>query len=130
MASVANPNGRLILVVDDHPIILRSITAILAMAGYRVIVAENGAAGLQAFLDCPGEIDLVLADVVMPGMDGIEMSAQIKKHRPDAAIVLMSGYSQTVIEALHGEKFSLIRKPFLPDDLILLVKAKIIPPTA
>ena len=50
MVSVANPHGRLILVVDDEPTVLRAVTATLAMAGFRVMVAENGAAGLDAFL--------------------------------------------------------------------------------
>ena len=69
MVWVANPQCRLILVVDDDPTMLRTVTLTLARAGFRVMVAENGATGLDTFLTAPDEIDLVLTDVVMPVMN-------------------------------------------------------------
>jgi CheY-like chemotaxis protein len=82
MAPIANPHGRLILVVDDEPTVLRAVTATLAMAGFRVMVAENGAAGLDAFLAARDEIDLVLTDIVMPVMDGMAMMDQCQELPP------------------------------------------------
>jgi len=76
MASTANPNAR--LVPEDEIVIVRGITIALAKGGLRAIVAENGAAGLEAFLAEPDAIDLVLADVVMPVMDGITMVRDIR----------------------------------------------------
>src|SRR5262245_64163308 len=109
MASPANPHGRLILVVDDEPTALRSVTATLAMAGFRVMVAENGAAGLDAFLAATEEVDLVLTDVVMPVMDGVAMVDRIRKHRPGIRVVLMTAYSEPVIDVMYGAKLPLIR---------------------
>ena len=85
---------------------------------------------MDAFLRAPEEIDLVLADVVMPVMNGVAMMEQIKKHRPDVRVVLMTAFSEPVIDAFYGTKFPLIRKPFLPDDLVRVVKANLDPPAA
>ena len=79
----------LVLVVDDDAIVVRTATAALARAGYQVMVAENGAAGLEAFLGAVDCVDLVLADVMMPFLNGLEMAERIKAVRPDARIVLM-----------------------------------------
>jgi len=93
-------------------------------------VAENGAAGLEIFLNAPDEIDLVLTDVMMPFLNGLEMVERIRAIRPDARIVLMSAYSDAVIVTLNGPRLPLIRKPFLPDDLVRIVQANIAPPAA
>lgn len=125
-----NRNCSLILAVDDEPIVIRSVTAALAAAGYRVIVAENGAAGLEAFLADPNAIDLVLADVIMPGLSGLEMVARMQQIRPGLKIVLMSGYSQAVILPKGEPKLPLLRKPFLPEDLVRMISANLDPPAA
>ena len=127
MPSFANPHGELILVVDDEPTTLRSVTAALALAGFRVMVAENGAAGLEAFLAVQDDIHLVVTDVVMPVMDGIMMTKEMKKHRPDLRVVLMTAYSEPVIDAIYGADYPLIRKPFLPEDLVRVVNANLKP---
>src|SRR6476660_3711337 len=105
-----NPRGHLILVIDDEPIVLRSVTAALAMADFRVMVAENGAAGLEAFMAAPYDISLVLTDVVMPFMSGTELIERIREIRADAKIVLMSGYSEAVVLRKSGVKLPLLRK--------------------
>jgi DNA-binding NtrC family response regulator len=117
-------------VVDDEPWALRAITAALAIAEFRVMVAENGAAGLEAFLAHADEIALVLTDIIMPIMDGITMAEQIKKARPDARILLLTAYSDAVINLMNEHKFPLIRKPFLPDDLVHTINAQLKPPSA
>jgi two-component system, cell cycle sensor histidine kinase and response regulator CckA len=121
---------QLVLVVDDEPMILRSASMALAMAGYQVIVAENGAAGLELFLAAPDSIALVITDVMMPLLNGLEMAQRIKAARPDARIILMSAYSDAVILTMDGPKYPLIRKPFLPEDLLRVVSANLAPPTA
>ncbi len=123
-------HSSLVLVVDDEPIVLRSITSVLALEGFRVIVAENGVAGLEAFLTAQQHIDLVVADVVMPNMGGVEMAKRIREARPDARILLMSGYSDAVLLTLPGAEFPLMRKPFLPEDLVRTIRANLQPPTA
>ena len=130
MASTTNPSGPLILVVDDEPFVIRGATAALATSGFRVMVAENGVAGLEAFLAHADEIELVVSDIVMPIMDGPTMAVEIKKARPDTRILLMTAYSDAIIDLMNETKFPLIRKPFLPDDLVRAVEAQLNPPTA
>ena len=115
---MANPNG--VLVVDDEPAIARVTFRALAKAGFQPIVEENGAAGLKAFLAESNAIDLVLADVVMPVMDGITMVQEIRKVRPGIPVLFMTAYSHKAV-AVNETKFPLINKPFFSEDLIRTV---------
>jgi DNA-binding NtrC family response regulator len=125
MPNFGDPNGKLILVVDDERSALRAVTSTLALAGFRAIVAENGAKGLEAFFADADEIALVLTDIVMPVMDGITMADRIKKARPDARILLMTAYSDGMIGLTGETDFPLIRKPFLQDDLVRAINAQL-----
>jgi len=116
--SVASPARDIILIVDDEPIVLRMVTTILASARYRVVVAENGLAGWEAFLKFDDEVCLVLTDVVMPVLSGIEMAERILGETPDVRVLLMSAYTDEVVQPQNCRKLPLIRKPFLPDDLL------------
>jgi DNA-binding response OmpR family regulator len=124
--SIANSNG-LILVVEDEVSILRGATLAVAKSGFRASIAENGAAGLEAFLSHPDEIELVLADVVMPIMDGITMVKEIRKARPDVRVLLMTGYLDKVMTTIDGAQLPLIRKPFLIEDLVRAIGAVLDP---
>jgi DNA-binding NtrC family response regulator len=99
----------------------------LAIAGFRVIVAENGTAGLETFTRFADEIDIVVADVIMPVTGGIEMAQTILALRPETRIILMSGHSDVVL-ARSKSKLPLLRKPFLPEDLIRAIMKFIDPP--
>lgn len=113
----------LILCVDDEAIVLRSCSIAVAQAGYRVAVAENGAAGLEAFMRLRDDVCLVLADVVMPGkINGIEMAVKILAIAPDMKILVMSGYSDEILEVEGHSRLPLIRKPFLPDALMRKIR--------
>ena len=72
----------IVLVVDDEQIILRLATTAIAEAGFRAAVAENGAAGLECYLNLKDEIALVLADVLMPWVNGSEMADRILEVEP------------------------------------------------
>jgi len=117
------PNtGPVILVVDDEPMVMRTITGALSAAGYRVYSAQDGQAGLELFKSHMDEIRLVLADIAMPVMGGIRMAEEILKVCPDARILLMTGYNDTAVGS-SSLKLPLIRKPFLPADLVRKVRA-------
>jgi DNA-binding response OmpR family regulator len=103
----------LVLCVDDEPTLLWTFPIVLGRAGFRVAVAEDGAAGLEAFLRVRNEVCLVLADVVMPVMSGIDMAETILHLEPQMKILLMSAYSDEVIRRqVRRSGFPLIHKPF------------------
>src|SRR3954453_21878435 len=113
----------LILCVDDEPIVLRACTIAVAQAGYRAAVAENGAAGLEVFIQLKDEICLVLADIIMPAVGGIEMAESILRINPQAKILLMSGYSDEVIERQGRNRYPFVRKPFIHSILIEKIRS-------
>lgn len=108
----------IVLCVDDEPIVLRACSTALAMAGFRPVVAENGAAGLEVFSNLRAEICLTLADVIMPGLNGIALAECILEMEPHAKILLMSGYGDTVIGSQGANALPVIRKPFIHSLLI------------
>src|SRR5436305_7542667 len=91
-AQVSVPKD-IILCVDDEPIVLRACTVAVAQAGFRAAIAENGAAGLEAFMQLKDEICLVLSDIIMPAVGGIDMAESILQIAPNTKILMMSGYS-------------------------------------
>ena len=79
-----------ILIIDDEPSVLQALENILIDEGYRVLAADSGIKGLNILLK--NEIDIVLLDVWMPEMDGIETLAKIKEKHPKMKVILMSGH--------------------------------------
>jgi CheY-like chemotaxis protein len=105
-----------VLVVDDEPGLLQLIVMVLKQHGHTVLSASNGVEGLMVYSSYHGNIDLVLTDVQMPGMNGIEMAERVRAINPGARILLMSGFVPDNL-AVPGE-FQLIRKPFMPKQLV------------
>jgi DNA-binding NtrC family response regulator len=103
----------IVLCVDDEPIVLRACSIAVALFGFRPVVAENGAAGLEVFMQLRDKICLVLSDIVIPAVNGIDMAASILQIAPRTKIILMSGYSDEVIELQGGNRFPFFRKPFI-----------------
>jgi DNA-binding NtrC family response regulator len=109
-----------VLVVEDEDA-LRAVTArILTRAGYQVLTAENGPAALAVTRSHLGPIDLLLTDVIMPGMLGPDLAHAVQAERPDVRVLCMSGYAHT---ALAGEgDMPLLDKPFAGEDLLARVR--------
>jgi CheY-like chemotaxis protein len=105
-----------ILVVEDDPGIRYLVTAVLAPLGYEVLAAASGEEALAMSGQRPGAIDLLLSDVIMPGMNGRELANRLRESRPVIGVVFMSGYTHDVIDH-HGvldPGFVLLQKPFTP----------------
>jgi CheY-like chemotaxis protein len=115
--------GNLILCVDDEPTLLRTFPIGLGRAGFRVAVAENGAAGLEAFARLKDEVCLVLADIIMPVMNGVEMADRILRLKPETKILLMSAYGDEVTGRRVRKRFPFIRKPFQYATLIERIRS-------
>jgi len=114
MAIVATNNR--ILVVEDEPGVRALINRILSREGYDVVMASSGAEALR-LLDEMEDIDLVVSDIVMPGMKGTEMVRTIHQDRPELPILYVTGYPQEDDLTL-GPNERLLLKPFNQRDLL------------
>ncbi len=103
-----------ILVGEDEDNLRKIAANFLQTLGYRVITARNGEEALALFHEVAGEIDMALLDVAMPGMNGFDVYHEIRKARPDIAVLFMTGYSldSANISTIRKQGISVIRKPF------------------
>jgi DNA-binding NtrC family response regulator len=107
-----------ILVVDDEAEIRKLVTAMLTRSGYRVLTADSGQNAVRLFRNHPG-VDLLLTDVVAPGMSGPMIADELAALKPDIKVVFMSGYDNTqVVRRYVVERgYSLLIKPFNMEQL-------------
>lgn len=104
--------GGRVLLVEDEDMVRAVAERALSRAGYNVTTAADGEEGLSAIAD-GGEFDLVLSDVVMPGMDGPAMVRAIRKLRPDLPVLFMSGYAEEQLRSeIDLSDMHFIAKPF------------------
>jgi DNA-binding NtrC family response regulator len=110
-----------ILVIDDEDIVRLSCSRTLVPEGYELKMAKNGLEGLKLLEE--ESFDLVLTDLKMPNMDGIEVLANIKEKWPATDVVIVTGYQtvETAVKAIKLGAFDYIEKPFTPDTLIATV---------
>src|SRR6202142_1370676 len=103
-----------ILLVEDETNLRHLAHQYLEKQGYRILEAEDGAAALQIVSGHQGQIDLLLTDVVMPGMNGRELATQISAQRPEVRVLYMSGYTEKAIghDGLLEAGINLLQKPF------------------
>ena len=115
---MANEKSKKVLVVDDEPEIRKLVAAMLARNGYRVLSADSGENAIRLFKNNP-DTDLLLTDVVAPGMSGPMIADQIAALKPDIKVLFMSGYDGTqVVQRYVVEKgYSLLTKPFTMEQL-------------
>jgi CheY-like chemotaxis protein len=79
-----------ILVIDDEPLVCKTADAILAAHGFEVVTATDGRSGVEAVKS--GAYDLVIVDLFMPGMDGLQTTAAIREHYPTVPVIAASGF--------------------------------------
>ena len=110
-----------ILVIDDESIVQESCRRILIPEGYTVESAYTGQEGLGKLADA--SFDLVITDLKMPGISGMEALKKIKHDDPDIGIIMITGYStaETAVEAMKLGAFDYLPKPFTPDELMAAV---------
>ena len=107
--------GRRVLVVEDNVEVGRFSTQILADLGYDTTLAKNANEALK-LLDEANPFDVVFSDVIMPGMNGLDLGREIRRRYPEVPVVLTSGYSEVLAEeGRHG--FDLIQKPYAAEEL-------------
>jgi hypothetical protein len=121
--------GETILLVEDQEALREVTRQSLEDLGYRVLAAEDAEAGLALATEHPGEIDLLLTDVVMPGTSGPELAARIAGDWPGTRVLFMSGYTSDVL-GRHGvldPGTQLVEKPFTQRELAHRVRAALSP---
>jgi two-component system, cell cycle sensor histidine kinase and response regulator CckA len=106
-----------VLLVDDTDSLREMIERVLTGFGYKVLSAHDGAQALEVSEKHAGQIDLLLSDVVMPGIGGPELAIRLKMRRPSLRVLLMSGYDEHSLGAGGVSYASFIAKPFRPETL-------------
>ncbi|MEW6599738.1 MAG: response regulator [Nitrospirota bacterium] len=111
-----------ILVIDDEAIVRTSSKRTLVPEGYDVKLAESGKSGIEILEK--ESFDLILLDLKMPDMDGIEVLKVIMERWPGTKVIIVTGYStvDTAVQALRLGAFNHIEKPFTPDSLLAAVR--------
>ncbi len=114
-----------LLVIDDEPIVRTSCQKILIPEGYEVKIAENGNEGLEILEK--ERFNLILLDLKMPGIDGVDVLKIIKERWPEIKVIILTGYStvETAVTTLRMGAFNFIEKPFTPDKLLKSVEEAI-----
>ena len=118
-----NTSNRLsILVVDDEESIREGSERILTRMGYQVYKASRGSEGLEILGQHP--VSIVLLDLKMPGMDGMEVLGHIQRLNSEILVIIITGYAtlETAIEAMKQGAYDFIPKPFEPDQLRIVIK--------
>lgn len=107
-------NQKTVLVVDDEVDILRVLERGLSQEGFEVRTARSAESAIKAFPEMSPRPDLLLTDVVMPGMSGPVLAERLREIAPELKVIFMSGYdnSQVVQQYVVNQGFSLIAKPF------------------
>jgi two-component system, cell cycle response regulator CpdR len=102
--------GRRVLVVDDDVLVLEVIASMLEELGCETLMARSGTEALGTIAN-DQKIDVLIADINMPGLDGLALAARTRSFRPELAVILLTG------GAADSRGFPLLRKPFAQSDL-------------
>jgi two-component system, cell cycle sensor histidine kinase and response regulator CckA len=124
---VTTGHGETLLVVEDEAALRDVAGRILSGAGYRVLTADGGSQALELAAVHEGVIDLLVSDVVMPGMLGKELAERLVDVRPDTRVLYMSGYAQPVLasQGTLDPGVALLEKPFTAVDLLTAVRRRL-----
>jgi two-component system cell cycle sensor histidine kinase/response regulator CckA len=114
-----------VLLVDDEPVVLKLASLALQRSSYRVLAFGDPHEGLSAFENARDEVDLLVADVVMPEMEGTELAERAVALKPGLPVLFISGIvneRDLVIRGAPRVRFSFLRKPFQASALVQKVR--------
>jgi two-component system cell cycle sensor histidine kinase/response regulator CckA len=116
-----------VLVIDDEEIVRRTAQATLERYGYKVLVASDGREALESLSENP-DIGLVLLDLTMPLMSGVEALREMRRLRPDLPVILSSGYNEVeAMRRFEGQGLAgFVQKPYTAERLVKKVKAALV----
>jgi DNA-binding response OmpR family regulator len=117
-------SAELVLVVDDEPTVREVVSRYLELGGYRVLVAADGQAALELALSTQGPPDLVVLDLMLPGMDGLEVCRRLREVAPVPIVMLTArGHETDRIVGLELGADDYVVKPFSPRELVARVRS-------
>ncbi len=125
---VNNLKQKKILIIDDEVSITEELDLILDSEGYKTAIAHTGSAAITLFKDKGNKIDLILLDIKLPGMDGVEIYSELKKINPNIPVIIITGsFTKTRAEKIikAGGK-AVLYKPFSAEELLSLIKKYLI----
>ena len=113
-----------ILLVEDAETVRKLVARHLGRQGYDALVAASGEEALGICRSHPGRIHLLLSDIILPGMDGLETARELQKLRPGTPAIFMSGFSVDALMTRGGEldRMTVIDKPFAPSTLLQAIR--------
>jgi two-component system, cell cycle sensor histidine kinase and response regulator CckA len=116
---MSEPVKRTILVVDDEPEVRKLVGAMVGQFGYTVMTADSGEHALTLYKNNKGPIDLLITDVIAPGMSGPMLADKLTELQPDLKVLYISGYDNThVVQKYVVEKgHALLTKPFTVEEM-------------
>jgi CheY-like chemotaxis protein len=117
-------NGKTVLLVEDEDFVRGVTREVLEMEGYQVLEATNADDAIALFNENDGKVDLVLTDVVMPGMNGRDLAELLANGRPALKTIYMSGYTENAVlrRGLEKDSSAYLQKPFALETLIAKVR--------
>jgi len=115
-------NGRHILVVDDEPLIRRSLSELLTLQGFAVSSANNGREALELLKDF--RADIVISDIKMPEMDGIQLLKEIKIKSPQIEVIMITGHASinNAVEAIKNGAYDYVSKPIIDNEINICIE--------
>jgi two-component system response regulator HydG len=113
-----------ILVVDDDIVVLTALSKLLGVFGYIVAGASNSQAAMDYVTSSRKRFDLIITDLAMPGIDGVQFMTEARKVFPDIPVIVMTGYSErcTPEEALRLGAFAYVAKPFNIPEIVSTIE--------
>jgi CheY-like chemotaxis protein len=119
-SGVPSTGGETVLLVEDDRNVREILAAKLKKANYQVLTASDGLEALKMSGDHAGSITVLVTDVVMPKMNGIQLAKLLRRQRPEVLVIFMSGYTEDMLETyeIDSKNVDLLPKPFNPDVLL------------
>jgi len=110
-----------ILIIDDEEIFVKPLVKAMKSEGFEVASAEDASEGFNKLSE--DEYDMVLTDLKMPGIDGIDLTTKIKSEYPDISVIIMTAYGsiETAVNAMRAGAEDYILKPFSKEEILLLI---------
>jgi DNA-binding NtrC family response regulator len=115
-------NNKHILIVDDDPLVRRSLSEFLTIEGFTVSSAGSAKEAISLLKDYTA--DIVITDIKMPEIDGIQFMKQLKQLNPETPIILMTGYGSidSAVEAMKEGAYDYITKPIIDNEIRIIIE--------